>query len=57
MAKLFVALLLLIYVGTGIVSAYLPQSQMPWLVAVASAVLVMAAAVGIVAQVGNGPED
>jgi hypothetical protein len=29
---------------------------MPWLVAVASAVLVMAAAVGIVAQMRNGPE-
>jgi hypothetical protein len=56
MARLIVALLLLVYVGIGIASACLPQSQMPWLVAVASAVLVMAAAVGIVAQMGNGPE-
>jgi hypothetical protein len=55
-ARLIVALLLLVYVGLGIASACLPQSQMPWLVAVASAVLVMAAAVGIVAQMGNGPE-
>jgi protein-S-isoprenylcysteine O-methyltransferase Ste14 len=56
MARLIVALLLLVYVGTGIASAYLPDSQMPWLVAVASAVLVLAAAVGIVAQMRNGPE-
>jgi hypothetical protein len=56
MARLIVALLLLVYAGTGIASAYLPESQMPWLVWVASAVLVMAAAVGIVAQMGNGPE-
>ena len=56
MARLIVALLLLVYAGTGIASAYLPESQMPWLVAVASAVLVMAAVVGIVAQMGHGPE-
>ena len=53
MARLIVALLLLAYVCAGIASAILPPQQMPWLVAVASAILVAAAAVGIGAQLGS----
>jgi protein-S-isoprenylcysteine O-methyltransferase Ste14 len=56
MARVIVALLLLVYVGTGIASAYLPESRMPWLVVIAGTVLVMAAAVSILAQTGDGPD-
>ena len=53
MARLIAALLLLGYVCAGIASAYLPPQQMPWLVALASAILVAAAALGIGAQLGK----
>jgi hypothetical protein len=45
--------LLLAYAGVGIASAYLPPQRMPWLVALASAILVAAAAIGIGAQLGR----
>ncbi|WP_157119233.1 hypothetical protein [Azohydromonas lata] len=48
-----VALALLVYAAAGIVSAYLPDSQMHWLVAIAGTALVIAAAVSILAQLGN----
>lgn len=56
MARVIAGLLLSIYVGTGVASAYLPQQHMPWLVAVASVVIVTAAVMGIVAQLRGGAE-
>jgi hypothetical protein len=53
MARVIVALALLVYAGAGIASAYLPESQMPWLVVVAGAALVTAAAVSILALLGS----
>jgi hypothetical protein len=53
MTRVIATLLLLVYVGAGIASACLPQEQMPRLVAVAGAALVLAAAVGIVVQLGR----
>jgi TRAP-type C4-dicarboxylate transport system permease small subunit len=56
MARLIAALLLLIYVGAGVASAYLPQQHMPWLEAVATIVIVTAAVLGIGAQLRRGAE-
>jgi TRAP-type C4-dicarboxylate transport system permease small subunit len=56
MARLIAALLLSIYVGAGVASAYLPQQHMPWLEAVAGVVIVTAAVLGIVAQLLRGVE-
>ncbi len=54
MARVIVALALLVYAGAGIASAYLPQSRMSTLVVVAGAALVIAALVSILAQLGHG---
>lgn len=54
MARVIVALALLVYAGAGIASAYLPESQMPWLVIIAGAAVMTAAAAGILAQLGRG---
>jgi hypothetical protein len=48
--RAIVALALLVYAAAGIASAYLPDSRMPWLVAIAGTALVIAAAVSILAQ-------
>jgi zinc transporter ZupT len=54
MARVIVALALLVYAGAGIAAAYLPQSRMPFLMVVAGAALVVAALVSILAQLGRG---
>lgn len=56
MARVIAGLLLLIYVGAGVASAYLLQQHMPWLEAVASVVIVTAAVMGIIAQLRRGAE-
>lgn len=50
MTRVIATLLLLVYVSTGIASACLPHEQMPRLVLVAGAALVLASAIGIVVQ-------
>ncbi|WP_156901833.1 hypothetical protein [Azohydromonas australica] len=56
MARVIAALLLSIYVSAGVASAYLPQQHMPWLESIASIVIVIAAVLGIVAQLRRGAE-
>lgn len=57
MVKVIAVLLLLVYASAGIASAVLPGDLMPWLAATGGAALALAAAVGIVVQLGGNPRS